>query len=99
MRNFLRTFSPVQWLTGVVVALVVTYIGLIAFVMSYAAIQTETAQSVRDSSAEVSLLETQYFDKTSALGAIDPGSLGYSAPIAKNYALGPTRAAILTSGE
>ncbi|MEJ0053339.1 MAG: hypothetical protein WDN10_01235 [bacterium] len=96
MRSVVHAFSLVQWLGGVVAVLVVAYIALIAFVMSYAAVQTETAQSVRDGSAQVSLLEIRYLEKTAALGAMDPASLGYSAPLAKNFVEGPARAAINT---
>ena len=99
MHSFLRNFSLVRWLGATVGSLVVLYIGLIAFVMSYAAVQTEMAQSVRDSSAQVSLLEIKYLDATTALTAVDPATLGYSAPIAKNFVDGPVRAAILTPGE
>jgi uncharacterized membrane protein len=92
-------FSPVQWLSGVVVLLIVAYIGLIAFVMSYAAIETELAQSVRDSSAQVSVLEIAYLGKTASLAALDPAQLGYNAPVAKSFVAGSARAAILVPGE
>jgi len=96
---FINRFSPVQYLLAINVLLVVTYIGLIAFVMSYAAIETELAQSVRDASAQVSVLEVAYFNKTAELGAVNPVQLGYSAPIAKSYVNGTVRAAMLTPGE
>lgn len=99
MHNFFRNFSLVKWLGAIVGSLVVLYIGLIAFVMSYAAVQTEMAQSVRDSSAQVSLLEVQYFNATRALTEVNPVALGYSAPIAKNFVSGHARAALLTPGD
>ena len=54
---------------------------------------------MRDSRAQVSVLEVAYFGRTTALAEVNPLTLGYNAPIAKSYVTGTVRAALVTQGE
>jgi hypothetical protein len=99
MPDFMPRFSVVRSLMALVAVLVVSYIGLIAFVMSYAAVETDTAQSVRDESAQVSTLEVEYLDRSAALSIVDPSSLGYVTPRAKSFVAGPAQAALVGDGQ
>ena len=60
--------------------LVVAYIGLIAVVMSYAALTVEFSQSVRNDEAAVATLEGQYFSEVARITAIDYRTAGYVVP-------------------
>ena len=52
------SFSLLSLVSGAVAILVVAYIGLIAVVMSYAALTVEFSQSVRNDEAAVAVLES-----------------------------------------
>ena len=84
MRN-LRKFSPVKFCTGAVGALLVTYIGLIAVVMSYASISIEYTQSIKHDESDVATLEAKYMAEIGAVTTTDYRSLGYAAPSATTY--------------
>ena len=62
MRNPFSRFisiSPVSLCGSIVAVLVVSYIGLIAVVMSYAALTVEFSQSVKNVEATVATLESE----------------------------------------
>ena len=62
MRNVTYRFpySAVSVCSGVVAVLAIAYIGLIAMVMTYAALTVEFSQSVRNDETAVAKLEKQY---------------------------------------
>ncbi len=78
-------FSPVSLSIGMVAVLAVVYIGLIAVVMSYAALTVEFSQSVKDDEAAVAVLESQYLEGVARLQQTDYHALGYAAPSAKIF--------------
>jgi len=84
-------FSVTALCSGVAVVLLVTYIGLIAVVMSYAALTIEFSQSVRNDEAAVAALESQYLASISIITNTDYVAAGYSMPIAKTFV--PTKSA------
>lgn len=70
------------WLFGI---LVVTYIGLIAMVMSYAALTVEFSQSVKRDGAIVAGLESKYLAKVAEITSMDYSSAGYAKPVATTF--------------
>ncbi len=89
MRNH-RASSPWSLLTLSSVAvgvLAVVYIGLIAVVMSYAAVTVEFSQSVKSDGAQVAVLEAQYLASVSKITTTDYKSLGYVTPVAEVFVL------------
>lgn len=70
---------------GVVGVLAVAYIGLIAVVMSYAALTIEFSQSVRNDESAVAALEGQYLSTVAQITATDYSAAGYAPPIAKIF--------------
>jgi hypothetical protein len=87
MRNF-RFHLPVSLVSlsvGTVGVLAVIYIGLIAIVMSYAALTVEFSQSVKNDEAALAVLESQYLAKISQIQTIDYHAIGYAAPTAKIF--------------
>jgi hypothetical protein len=60
--------------------LVVSYIGLIAVVMSYAALTVEFTQSVKSDEAVVARLESQYLDQVARVTNTDYAAAGYTKP-------------------
>jgi hypothetical protein len=87
MRKFLSRlpFSPASLLGGGVAALTVVYIGLIAAVMSYAAMTIEFSQSVRNEEAAIAVLEGQYLAAIAQVTATDYHTAGYVSPSAKTF--------------
>jgi acyl-coenzyme A synthetase/AMP-(fatty) acid ligase len=73
-------FSPIRLAVGIVGTLAVTYIGLIAVVMSYAALTIEYAQSVKDDGAVVATLESQYLARVASVENTDYLAAGYAKP-------------------
>jgi hypothetical protein len=63
----------------------VAYIGLIAVVMSYAALTVEFTQSVRSGSGSVAELEKQYLAEVARITAIEYASEGYAKPAVKVF--------------
>ncbi len=61
--------------------LVVTYIGLIAVVMSYAALTVEFSQSVKNDEASVAMLEGQYLASVADIQNSDYRAAGYTTPV------------------
>lgn len=80
-----RSFSPISLAIAGVTTLGVVYVGLIAVVMSYAAITVGFAQSVRNDEATVAALESTYLASVSAITTTDYRALGYQAPVAQVY--------------
>ncbi len=78
-------FSPTSLCFGVVAVLGVVYIGLIAVVMSYAALTVEFSQSVRNDESKVAVLEDQYLANVAKITTTDYTALGYALPIAKIF--------------
>lgn len=65
---------------GLVGVLAMTYIGLIAVVMSYAALTVEFTQSVRSDESQVATLESAYLGAVASISASDYVQLGYDRP-------------------
>lgn len=87
MHNFLSRFSvslPAICF-GLVVFLAISYIGLIAVVMNYAALAVNFSQSVKNDQASVALLESQYFSAVERITSTNPASAGYASPIAEVF--------------
>lgn len=78
-------FSPFSLALGTVGVLAVTYIGLIAVIMSYAALTIEFAQSVRNDEAVVATLESKYLTAVAAVTTSDYAALGYTTPVAESF--------------
>lgn len=78
-------FSIVSLCTGIVAVLAVSYIGLIAVVMSYATITVEFSQSMKNDEAAVAVLEAQYLSSVARIETLDYHALGYSAPVTKSF--------------
>lgn len=87
MRNLARrlSYSAVSLCTGAVGILAVAYIGLIAVVMSYAALTVEFSQSVRNAETAVGKLERQYLATMAHITKMDYAAAGYAAPNAKIF--------------
>ncbi len=84
----------VSILAGLNVLLALTYIGLIAIVMSYATMQAEFADEVRIGGAHVAALETEYLAAIDTLTDIDYGALGYVKPHARRFVPGAPETAL-----
>lgn len=96
MRNRIEkiSFSPVKAAGIFAGALVVTYIGMIAFIMSYAAHTIEYAQSVRNEEAAVAGLEQQYLAAVAEITQTDYQALGYVKPTSKTFVRGTPATAL-----
>lgn len=84
----LRRYFPFSFLStcfGTVAVLAVTYIGLIAVVMSYATLTVEFSQSVKNGQASVAVLESQYLVGVASIEGLDYRTLGYAAPREKIF--------------
>lgn len=68
--------------SGIAGVLVVSYIGLIAVVMSYAALTVEFSQSVRNDETAVATLESQYLATVAQTTNTDYAAAGYALPVA-----------------
>ena len=82
---FAVPFSPVAFAGSLVGVLAVTYLALIATVMSYAALTIEFSQSVRSDEAQVATLEAQYLGAMATITGSDYASLGYAKPVATAF--------------
>ena len=85
MRNLPFKFSLVSLCTGAVGVLAVVYIGLIAVVMSYAALTVEFSQSVKNDEAALAVLESEYLSGVARIESTDYHSAGYVAPTEKTF--------------
>ena len=78
-------FSLLSLVSGTVGVLFVAYIGLIAVVMSYAALTVEFSQSVKNDEAAVAVLEAKYLASVARVTNTDYRAEGYAAPVAKLF--------------
>lgn len=87
MRNLRSrfSFSLVPFCSGVVALLAVSYIGLIAVVMSYAALTVGFSQSVKASQASVAQLESHYLAALGDIEHTDYRAEGYASPQKKIF--------------
>lgn len=92
--NFHLPISPVSLAVGMVAVLAVVYIGMIALVMSYAALTVEFSQSVKNDEADLAVLESQYLAGVSHIQTIDYRTLGYAAPTAQIFVPASTMTAL-----
>ena len=68
-----------------VAVLAVVYIGMIAMVMSYAALTIEFTQSVKSDEAALAVLESHYLSNVSQIETLDYRTIGYAAPVAQIF--------------
>lgn len=87
MHNFSPrfSFSPVGLCGTGVAVLAVTYICLIAVVMSYAAVTMEFSQSVKNEKATVAVLESRYLTALERLTSTDHVTEGYALPVTQAF--------------
>lgn len=78
-------FSMVQFSLGLVAVLAVTYVGLIAVVMNYAALTVEFSQQMKNDEASLAQLESQYLSSVARIESLDYRTLGYAKPESKNF--------------
>ncbi len=78
-------YSVVSIGYGAVGTLTVVYIGLIAVVMSYAALTVEFSQSVRSDEAAVAQLESRYLASVAQVSHTDYTSAGYTKPVTLTF--------------
>ncbi len=78
-------FSLLSFCSGTVAVLAVVYIGLIAVVMSYAALTVEFSQSVRNNEATIAVLEKQYLITMTRVANTDYLAKGYTKPLAEMF--------------
>lgn len=71
--------------SSVVVMLLVAYIGLIAVVVSYATSTVAFSQSVKNSSAAVAALESEYLAGVARIAGMDYAAAGYAKPLTKMF--------------
>ncbi len=83
--RFHLSLSPVSLCSGTVAVLAVAYIGLIAVVMSYAALTVEFSQSVKNDEATVGMLESHYLANVASVTGIDYVAAGYAQPTDKIF--------------
>lgn len=79
------SFSALALCSGAVGILLVVYIGLIAIVMSYAALTVEFSQSVRSDESTVATLESEYLADVAGITNTNYIAAGYAIPIAEVF--------------
>lgn len=79
------TFSMLSVSSGTVGVLLVAYIGLIAVVISYAALTVEFSQSVKNDEAAVAVLEGEYLAGVSQITGTNYAAEGYAKPVAQAF--------------
>jgi len=87
MRNkrFNFSFPLLPFCSGIVAILLVSYIGLIAVVMSYAALTVEFSQSVRNDESKVATLESEYLASVARTANTNYATAGYAKPLTKLF--------------
>jgi len=95
LKNNLKSLPFVRILIGISTLCALCYVGLIAIVMSYAAMHVEFAQQVRSDEAAVALLERSYLSAVSDITATDFKAIGYESPVAKRYVVGSPETALI----
>ena len=88
MPRLFNRLSLVPLAAGLTISLALTYVGLIAVVMSYATLHVEFTQEVRSDEASIAALEASYLATLSSLTATDYRSLGYEKPLSKRFVTG-----------
>lgn len=88
------SLSPVALCSSVVVVLAVSYIGLIAVVMSYAALTVGFSQSIKNDAAAVALLESQYLIAVEHIANSDYLKEGYAVPARELFVPGESATAL-----
>jgi len=83
--RFHLPFSVLSLASSTAAVLAVAYIGLIAVVMSYAALTVEFSQSVRSDEAAVATLESAYLAGVTRITSTDYTAAGYAKPIAQVF--------------
>ncbi len=78
-------YSPLKICVSIVMVLAVSYIGLIAVVMSYAAHTVEFSQSVRNEETNVAMLEGEYLSTMARITKTDYVAAGYVEPGVKVF--------------
>jgi len=78
-------FSISSLCASAVAVLLVAYIGVIAVVMTYAALTVEFSQSVRNDEAAVAALESAYLADVARLTSTDYAAVGYAKPRATTF--------------
>lgn len=77
---------PVVSILSVVASILfVTYIALLAIVMTYGVIQTQSAQALSDTRATIGTLETNYLATIKKISATNPDALGFTKPSTVAY--------------
>jgi hypothetical protein len=76
---------PIQLCYGLIGILILSYIGIIAVVMSYAALTVEFTQSMRNDTSAVAQLEKQYLSEVARITAVEYTSEGYAKPKVKVF--------------
>ncbi len=74
-------------------SLATLYVMLVIATISFAAIQTDLASSVRDTQSAIGATETDYYAQVAKLSAVAPSSIGLVSPSRVSYAVkvaGPT---------
>jgi hypothetical protein len=89
--------SALGGLSSLVGGLLVTYVGLMAFTMSYAVVHTQYAQQARDESGRIGNLEANYFTALAKVDSVDPTALGYKKPATRLFATLPSATAVATA--
>lgn len=85
-----------SWLIGINAVLLLSYIALIAVVMSYAALTVEFTQSVRSDEATVAALESSYLAALASITTTDYSAAGYTKPVAELFVPGAAVTALNT---
>lgn len=78
-------FSILAVCYGTVGFLLVSYIGLIAVVMSSAVLTVEFSQSVKNDEAAVAILEGRYLSTVAHITNTDYVAEGYAKPLTKTF--------------
>jgi hypothetical protein len=78
-----RTISFLSLVAG---GCVTVYIALVIVTVTFAAVQTDLALSVRDTETEISMIETRYYQQVGELAAVDPATLNLGKPSVVTYA-------------
>ena len=94
LKHFFQRLPIIKIVMGITTLLILVYVGLIAIVMSYAAMHVEFAEQVRSDEATVARLESAYLNSIGVIAAIDYENVGYTKPLAKSFVPGPAATAL-----
>jgi hypothetical protein len=90
----LAQLNLVPWLLLLNGILALSYIGLIAVIMSYATLQVELAHSVRSDGGVVAEFESAYLKEMAHITTIDYHTEGYARPEQLVFVPGSTASAL-----